>query len=177
MRVVADHLRAISFSIADGQLPSNNKAGYVIRRILRRAVRYGFTYLDQKEPFIHTLVPALVQTMGETFPELEAQQELIQQVIREEEQSFLSTLETGMRLLDQLVEKAKGRKAADHSGKEAFTLYDTFGFPLDLTELILSEQGMKVNREEFQDGDGCPEEPFQKGRRDRIGRLDRTAGR
>ena len=149
MRVVADHLRAISFSIADGQLPSNNKAGYVIRRILRRAVRYGFTYLDQKAPFINELVPVLSSTMGDSFPELQAQQELIQKVIREEEQSFLSTLETGMRLLDELVEKASKEKRSEISGKQAFSLYDTFGFPLDLTELILSEKQMKVNREEF----------------------------
>jgi alanyl-tRNA synthetase len=149
MRVVADHLRAISFSIADGQLPSNNKAGYVIRRILRRAVRYGFTYLDRKEPFMHELVPVLVSIMGDTFPELGRQEELIRRVIREEEQSFLSTLETGMRLLDQLVEKARGEKSDTIPGAEAFTLYDTYGFPLDLTELILAEQGMKVNREEF----------------------------
>ncbi|MCP4312916.1 MAG: alanine--tRNA ligase [Bacteroidetes bacterium] len=151
MRVVADHLRAISFSIADGQLPSNNKAGYVIRRILRRAVRYCFTYLDQKEPFIHQLVPALVSIMGESFPELPAQEELIQKVIREEEQSFLSTLDTGMRMLDQLVTKAKADNSNEIRGREAFTLYDTFGFPLDLTELILSEQEMKVNREEFRE--------------------------
>ena len=151
MRVVADHLRAIAFSIADGQLPSNNKAGYVIRRILRRAVRYGYTYLEQKEPFIHSLVPALVDTMGEAFPELKAQQELIQRVIREEEQSFLSTLETGMGLLDRLEEKAKAEKKDTIHGKEVFVLYDTFGFPLDLTELILSEHGMKVNRKEFQE--------------------------
>jgi alanyl-tRNA synthetase len=149
MRVVADHLRAVSFSIADGQLPSNNKAGYVIRRILRRAVRYGFTYLDRKEPFIHQLVPVLIGTMGDTFPELKSQSDLIMQVIREEEQSFLMTLETGMRLLDQLVEKARREKSDTVSGREAFTLYDTFGFPLDLTELILAENGMKVNREEF----------------------------
>jgi alanyl-tRNA synthetase len=149
MRVVADHLRAISFSIADGQLPSNNKAGYVIRRILRRAVRYGFTYLDQKEPFIHSLVPVLASSMGGAFPELDAQQELIQRVIKEEEQSFLSTLENGMRLLDQMVEKAKKEKKQSIHGREVFTLYDTFGFPLDLTELILSEQDMKVKREEF----------------------------
>jgi len=150
MRVLADHLRAISFSIADGQLPSNNKAGYVIRRILRRAVRYGFTYLDQKEPFIHSLVPALVESMGHSFPELDKQKDLIIKVIREEEQSFLSTLDTGMRLLDQLTEKAKKKKNTVISGKKAFELYDTFGFPLDLTELILSEQEMTVNREEFQ---------------------------
>lgn len=150
MRVVADHLRAISFSIADGQLPSNNKAGYVIRRILRRAVRYGFTYLNQKEPFMHTLVPALVETMGGTFPELEAQQGLIQRVIREEEQSFLSTLDTGIRLLEQLVKKAQAENSKVIQGSEAFILYDTFGFPLDLTELILGEQEMTVNREAFQ---------------------------
>jgi len=150
MRVVADHLRAISFSIADGQLPSNNKAGYVIRRILRRAVRYGFTYLNQKEPFIHTLVPSLVSIMGDSFPELPAQEELIQKVIREEEQSFLSTLDTGMRMLDQLATRALEEKCTEIHGREAFTLYDTFGFPLDLTELILSEKDMTVNREEFQ---------------------------
>ncbi len=150
MRVVADHLRAIAFSIADGQLPSNNKAGYVIRRILRRAVRYGYTYLEQQEPFIHSLVPALLDTMGGAFPELVAQQDLIQRVIKEEEQSFLSTLETGMGLLDRLVEKAKAEKSQTIHGREVFILYDTFGFPLDLTELILAEQGMKVNREEFQ---------------------------
>jgi alanyl-tRNA synthetase len=149
MRVVADHLRAICFSIADGQLPSNNRAGYVIRRILRRAVRYGFTYLDRKEPFMHELVPLLVSTMGEPFPELKAQEALIQRVVREEEQSFLSTLETGMKLLDQLAGKAREEKNQVISGVEAFTLYDTFGFPLDLTELILSEQGLKVNRDEF----------------------------
>ncbi len=150
MRVVTDHLRAISFSIADGQLPSNNKAGYVIRRILRRAVRYGFTYLDQKEPFIHTLVPVLVTLMGETFPELKAQSELIQRVIREEEQSFLSTLDTGMHLLDQLIGIAKKENKRVLPGKEAFILYDTYGFPLDLTELILSEQDMKVDLKQFE---------------------------
>ncbi len=150
MRVVADHLRAISFSIADGQLPSNNKAGYVIRRILRRAVRYGFTYLDLKKPFIHALVPTLTETMGGAFPELNAQQALIQRVIREEESSFLSTLDVGMRLLDQLVEKAREEKSKVISGKEAFILYDTFGFPLDLTELILGEKELEVDHEEFQ---------------------------
>jgi alanyl-tRNA synthetase len=149
MRVVADHLRAVTFSIADGQLPSNNKAGYVIRRILRRAVRYGYTYLGQKEPFMHTLVPTLVDSMGKAFSELLTQQDLIQRVIKEEEQSFLSTLETGMGLLDRLIEKAKDAKGDTLNGKDAFVLYDTFGFPLDLTELILYEQGMKVNREEF----------------------------
>ena len=150
MRVVADHLRAIAFSIADGQLPSNNKAGYVIRRILRRAVRYGYTYLNRNEPFIHELVPGLVDTMGDAFPELGAQKKLIQRVIREEEQSFLSTLEKGMGLLDRLVEKARKEKSQSIHGREAFTLYDTFGFPLDLTELILAERGMTLNREEFQ---------------------------
>jgi alanyl-tRNA synthetase len=150
MRVVADHLRTVAFSIADGQLPSNNKAGYVIRRILRRAVRYGYTYLERTEPFIHTLVPTLVDSMGDAFPELEAQQDLIQRVIKEEEQSFLSTLETGMGLLDRLALKAKEAKRDTINGKDAFVLYDTFGFPLDLTELILYEQGMKVNREDFQ---------------------------
>ena len=149
MRVVADHLRAISFSIADGQLPSNNKAGYVIRRILRRAVRYGFTYLEQKEPFIYKLVPALVTTMGETFPELKAQQDLIQRVIREEEHSFLSTLDTGIRLLDQVIEKAEKDQSSVIAGEQAFELYDTFGFPLDLTELILAEKEMEVDREGF----------------------------
>jgi len=149
MRVVADHLRAVSFSIADGQVPSNNKAGYVIRRILRRAVRYGYTYLNRKDPFIHELVPVLIDTMGGAFPELAAQSDLIRKVILEEEQSFLVTLETGMRLLDQLVEKAGKQQQKEISGKEAFTLYDTFGFPLDLTELILSEKGLTVNREEF----------------------------
>jgi len=149
MRVVADHLRAISFSIADGQLPSNNKAGYVIRRILRRAVRYGFTYLEQKEAFIHKLVPVLALSMGGAFPELDAQQELIQRVIKEEEQSFLSTLENGIHMLEALVGKAKKDKKQSIDGREVFTLYDTFGFPLDLTELILSEKDMKVNREEF----------------------------
>ena len=150
MRVVADHLRAIAFSIADGQLPSNNKAGYVIRRILRRAVRYGFTYLDRKEPFIYRLVPTLVEVMGGTFPELGSQKELITRVIREEEQSFLSTLDTGMRLVDQLIEKARREKYRVIPGRDAFVLYDTYGFPLDLTELILAEQGMEVDRGEFE---------------------------
>ncbi len=149
MRVVADHLRAISFSIADGQLPSNNKAGYVIRRILRRAVRYSFTYLKQEEPFIFNLVPVLAAQMGKAFPELKAQQELIAKVIREEEQSFLSTLDTGIRMLDHLIEKAAREKNTIIAGREVFTLYDTFGFPLDLTELILSEKGMTVDREGF----------------------------
>jgi len=150
MRVVSDHLRAIAFSIADGQTPSNNKAGYVIRRILRRGVRYAFTYLDQKEPFIYRLVPALIDVMGSYYAELGSQQNLIEEVIREEETSFLNTLETGIRLLDQLIEKAGHEKSSTLNGKDAFELYDTYGFPLDLTELILREKGMTVDRKQFE---------------------------
>ena len=149
MRVIADHLRAISFSIADGQLPSNNKAGYVIRRILRRAVRYGYTFLGFKEPFICKLVEVLKGQMGEAFPELVSQQGLIENVIREEEESFLRTLETGIRLLDELVAKAKQAGKTEIDGADAFTLYDTFGFPFDLTSLILREKGMSVNEVAF----------------------------
>lgn len=149
MRVVADHLRAISFAIADGQLPSNVKAGYVIRRILRRAVRYNYSFLKHDEPVIFSLVPALIETMGDAFPELKAQQQLIEKVIREEEQSFLRTLETGMKMLDQIIKDTLSK--GDHiiPGKVAFELYDTFGFPLDLTELILKEQHLTINRKEF----------------------------
>ncbi|MFP4018764.1 MAG: alanine--tRNA ligase [Bacteroidales bacterium] len=149
MRVVSDHLRAISFSVADGQLPSNTKAGYVIRRILRRAVRYGYTYLSQKEPFIYKLVPSLINVMGDAYPELGSQQNLIEKVIREEEMAFLKTLETGIKLLDQVIEDTKTKKTNEVDGKTAFELYDTYGFPLDLTELILKEHGLSVNHKKF----------------------------
>jgi alanyl-tRNA synthetase len=145
MRVIADHLRAISFSIADGQLPSNNKAGYVIRRILRRAIRYAYTYLNQNDPFIHQLVPTLVESMGDAFPELKSQESLIQRVIFEEEQSFLNTLENGIRRLGQMMSILKKEKQEVLSGKLAFELYDTYGFPLDLTELILKESNFTVD--------------------------------
>ena len=149
MRVVADHLRTIAFSIADGQLPSNAKAGYVIRRILRRAVRYAYTFLGQKEAFMYKLLPVLVQEMGKSYPELEAQKVLISKVMKEEEDSFLRTLETGIRLLDRVMEetKASGKNIID--GVQAFTLFDTYGFPLDLTELICRENGMSVDEETF----------------------------
>jgi alanyl-tRNA synthetase len=149
MRVVADHLRTISFSIADSQLPSNAKAGYVIRRILRRAVRYAYTFLNQKEAFLYKLVDKLVEQMGESYPEIKAQKELIKKVIKEEEDSFLRTLDNGIKLLDSLMEKAKGAGSTVLSGKDAFTLYDTYGFPLDLTELILRENGMTLDQAEF----------------------------
>ena len=149
MRVVADHLRTIAFSIADGQRPSNAKAGYVIRRILRRAVRYAYTFLGQKEAFMYKLLPVLVQEMGKSYPELEAQKVLISKVMKEEEDSFLRTLETGIRLLDRVMEetKASGKNIID--GVQAFTLFDTYGFPLDLTELICRENGMSVDEETF----------------------------
>ena len=149
MRVIADHLRAISFSIADGQLPSNVKAGYVIRRILRRAVRYGYTYLGFNEPFICKLVAVLVEQMGAQFPELKAQQTLIERVIEEEESSFLRTLATGINLLDGVIAQTKKAGKSEISGKDAFLLYDTYGFPIDLTELIAKEQGVGVDLEEF----------------------------
>ena len=149
MRVIADHIRTIAFAITDGQLPSNNKAGYVIRRILRRAVRYGFTFLNLKEPFMYRLIPVLIETMGDAYPELLAQLEIIQKVIHEEEASFLRTLATGIKLLDQIIEKAKADKKTRVSGKVAFELYDTYGFPLDLTQLILKEHQLEVDKEEF----------------------------
>jgi len=150
MRVIADHIRTIAFSITDGQLPSNAKAGYVIRRILRRAVRYGYTFLEQKQPFIFKLLPALIDSMGNAYPELIAQQELIGKVMKEEEESFLRTLETGIRLLDKKLEEAKTTGQQTIAGEDAFTLYDTFGFPLDLTELIAREHNMNVDIETFQ---------------------------
>ena len=149
MRVIADHIRTIAFSITDGQLPSNAKAGYVIRRILRRAVRYGYTFLGQKQAFMYKLLPVLIDNMGEAYPELKAQQTLIEKVIKEEEDSFLRTLETGIRLLEKTMNEAKAAGKTAISGVDGFTLYDTFGFPLDLTELILRENGMTVNEEEF----------------------------
>ncbi|MDX9749189.1 MAG: alanine--tRNA ligase, partial [Paludibacter sp.] len=168
MRVIADHIRTISFSITDGQLPSNAKAGYVIRRILRRAVRYGYTFLGQRQAFMYQLIPVLVKVMGQAYPELPAQQVLIEKVVKEEEDSFLRTLETGIRLLEKVMEDASGNKnetsgkdneaswkdlhqtpANQIAGKDAFTLYDTFGFPLDLTELIAREHGFTVNIDDF----------------------------
>jgi len=149
MRVIADHIRTISFAITDGQLPSNAKAGYVIRRILRRAVRYGYTFLGFKESFMYKLLPVLIETMGEAYPELKAQQNLIHNVIKEEEESFLRTLDTGIRLLDKQMTDLKAAGKTQLGGVDAFTLYDTFGFPIDLTELILREHDMTVNLEEF----------------------------
>ena len=149
MRVVADHIRTIAFSITDGQLPGNAKAGYVIRRILRRAVRYGYTFLGQKQAFMYKLLPVLIQEMGAAYPELNEQKELISKVMKEEEEAFLRTLETGIRLLDKTMADAKAAGKTEISGKDAFTLYDTFGFPLDLTELILRENGMTADIDEF----------------------------
>ena len=146
IRVIADHLRAVSFSIADGQLPSNNGAGYVIRRILRRAIRYGYTFLEQKEPFIFALVKTLSDQMGDAFTELKDQQDLIRNVIKEEEQSFLKTLSQGLVMLEQLMKSNAGKQL---SGAKAFELYDTFGFPVDLTALILSENNMTLDKDAF----------------------------
>lgn len=142
MRVIADHVRTIAFSITDGQLPSNAKAGYVIRRILRRAVRYGYTFLNMHESFMYRLIPTLIEVMGDAYPELEAQQGLIEKVMKEEEESFLRTLETGIKLLERNLPEKEGGVL---SGEVAFKLYDTFGFPLDLTELILREHGMSAD--------------------------------
>ena len=148
MRVCADHIRAIAFSIADGQLPSNVKAGYVIRRILRRAVRYGYTFLGFTEPFLTRLVPQLVEDMGEAYPELKAQQKLVESVIREEENAFLRTLDRGIRLLEDTMTRCADTKVI--SGVDAFVLYDTYGFPIDLTELIATEKGYTVDLDGFQ---------------------------
>ena len=146
IRVIADHVRAVAFSIADGQLPSNTGAGYVIRRILRRAVRYGFTFLNKKEPFIYRLVEVLSKKMGKAFPELKQQKQLIENVIKEEEASFLRTLDQGLLLLDKIIENTKGQEI---SGEKAFELYDTYGFPIDLTALILTEKGLNLDTEGF----------------------------
>ncbi len=149
MRVIADHIRAVAFSIADGQLPSNAKAGYVIRRILRRAVRYAYTFLGQKRPFMHLLLPTLTAEMGEAYPELVAQKELIDKVMMEEEESFLRTLETGIKLLDRVMAETKAAGSSEIDGVQAFTLFDTYGFPLDLTELICRENGLTVDEAGF----------------------------
>ena len=149
MRVIADHIRTISFSIADSQLPSNAKAGYVIRRILRRAVRYAYTFLDQKQAFMYRIVDTLIESMGNAYPELKDQSELIKKVIKEEEDSFLRTLETGIKLLEKVIAETKANGKNSIAGKEAFVLYDTYGFPLDLTELILKENSLTVNIAEF----------------------------
>ncbi|MBR3522282.1 MAG: alanine--tRNA ligase [Prevotella sp.] len=149
LRVIVDHVRAIAFAIADGQLPSNAKAGYVIRRILRRAVRYGYTFLGQKEAFIYKLVPTLVEEMGDAFPELPAQQKLIMKVMQEEESSFLRTLDKGIMLLQNVIDETKAAGQTEIAGDKAFTLFDTYGFPLDLTELICREQGMTLDEDGF----------------------------
>ena len=149
MRVVADHLRAVAFSIADGQLPSNAKAGYVIRRILRRAIRYAYTFLGQKEAFIYRLLPVLIQEMGDAFPELPAQRELIARVMKEEEDSFLCTLEKGINMLQTAMDQLKAEGKNQLDGVQAFRLFDTYGFPLDLTQLICREHGFTVDEEQF----------------------------
>ena len=146
MRVIADHIRTIAFAITDGQLPSNEKAGYVIRRILRRAVRYGYTFLGQREAFMFRLVPQLIEDMGDAYPELKKQEQQIIPVIKSEEEAFLRTLDKGITLLDKLMREAKGKEI---SGVDVFTLKDTYGFPLDLTELILRENGFTTNEEEY----------------------------
>jgi alanyl-tRNA synthetase len=163
LRVVADHIRAVSFAIADGQLPSNVRAGYVIRRILRRALRYGYSFLGFREAFMFELVDTLVSTMGDTFPELLAQKHLIVKVIKEEENAFFRTLSKGMDILDVLIKETLNNEYRVISGKEAFSLYDTFGFPFDLTDLIARENGLVVNRKEF---DLCMLEQKERGRKD-----------
>ena len=167
MRVIADHLRTISFAVSDGQLPSNNKAGYVIRRILRRAVRYAYTFLNQKEPSIYKLLPVLIEVMGKAYPELEKQKDIISRVIKEEEISFLKTLETGIRLLDKIIEKMKTAEYKVVKGSEAFELYDTYGFPFDLTELILKEHNLVVSKREFDE-----EMAAQKSRSRSVGTME-----
>src|SRR5690606_9412018 len=147
IRVIVDHVRAVAFAIADGQLPSNSGAGYVIRRILRRAIRYGFTFLNTKEPFINKLVDVLANQMGEFFPEIKSQQQSVTNVIREEEASFLRTLDLGLQLLDKVVGETSGEEV---SGAKVFELYDTFGFPKDLTALILKEKGYSFNEDDFE---------------------------
>ena len=149
MRVVADHLRAVAFSIADGQLPGNAKAGYVIRRILRRAVRYAYTFLGQKDAFLFRLVPTLVSEMGAAYPELEAQRELIMRVMKEEEDSFLRTLSNGINMLNEAMDEVKKAGKSELDGAKAFRLFDTYGFPLDLTELICRENGLTVDEKQF----------------------------
>ena len=149
MRVIADHVRTIAFSITDGQLPSNAKAGYVIRRILRRAVRYGYTFLGLQQPFIYKLLPTLIETMGDAYPELATQKVLIEKVIKEEVESFLRTLSTGIRLLDKVMADTRAAGKDCISGDEAFVLYDTYGFPLDLTELILKENNLRADIDGF----------------------------
>ena len=149
MRVIADHVRTIAFSIADSQLPGNAKAGYVIRRILRRAVRYAYTFLGQKSAFMYRLVDTLIESMGDAYPEIVSQRDLIMKVIKEEEDAFLRTLENGIRMLDDAMQSARAKGLDMISGKQAFTLYDTYGFPLDLTLLILKENGMTLNQAEF----------------------------
>lgn len=151
MRVIADHMRAVAFSIADSQLPGNAKAGYVIRRILRRAVRYAYTFLDQKEAFIYKLLNTFIHEMGDAYPELTAQRELIARVMKEEEDSFLRTLEKGINLLTTEMDELKAQGKTELSGKEAFRLFDTYGFPLDLTELICREHGFSVDEKQFEE--------------------------
>ncbi len=149
MRVVADHLRTVAFSIADGQMPSNTGAGYVIRRILRRAIRYGYTFLNMKQPFIYKLLPSLIEAMSEAYPELKKNEKLISQIIEKEESTFLKTLETGIDMLEDLVKNAKAKNKTQISGVKVFKLYDSYGFPYDLTELMLKEQGMTIGKAEF----------------------------